>query len=181
MNQPTLSARRLIGAFVVACAVTWAPIAAITITGSGLASAGADPTKCATSKLVVWLTPQVGGGYAGGYAYTISFTNVGTHACTLFGFPGVSAHKLPTSLQLGKAAGQDGSLQPTTLIAPFATATAVLLIADAGNFPASTCGPTWSGGLRVYPPGSFTWKWIPYYFSACSLPGPTYLMVESVT
>jgi hypothetical protein len=44
----------------------------------------------------------------------------------------------------------------------------VLAITDVGIFPARACHQVMAAGLRVYPPGQFASKVIPYPFSACS-------------
>lgn len=58
-----------------------------------------------------------------------------------------------------------------------ATAHALLGIVEAGNFPASQCGPVNAAGLRVYPPNQTQSRVAPYPFSACSKSGPIYLRI----
>jgi hypothetical protein len=142
-------------------------------------STTASTPKCATSGLVVWLDTQ-GDGTAGSIYYTLEFTNFSAHACTLGGYPGVSAVNL-AGHQLGSAASRDhGTATRTITLAVGASATAVLRIVDAGNFPASTCQQTMAAGLRVYPPNLTSAKVVPFPFSACSGTGPAYLSVQAV-
>jgi hypothetical protein len=139
----------------------------------------ADTPKCGTPGLVVWLDTQ-GNGTAGSIYYTLEFTNLSGHACTLGGYPGVSAVNLDGH-QLGSAASRDHATSPRTLtLARDATATAVLRIVEAGNFPRTVCGQVTAAGLRVYPPNLTTSKVVPFPFSACSLTGPVYLNVRAV-
>ena len=60
------------------------------------------------------------------------------------------------------------------------TATAVLQISQAANFPPAACHLVTAAGLRVYPPGAFTSKIVPIPFPACSRSGPVYLQVQRV-
>ena len=60
------------------------------------------------------------------------------------------------------------------------TATAVLRIVQAGNFPAARCGAVTAAGLRVFPPGQSTWKVVPFPFQACSRAGTSVLAVRTV-
>jgi Protein of unknown function (DUF4232) len=122
------------------------------------AAAGASANAagaCATSTLKAATGPANG---AAGSAYVpIRFTNVSSRTCTLSGYPGVSFVTGPTGSQVGNAADRmpppNGLARPVAL-APGAVASAVLQIADAGNFyPASRCRPASGPYLRVYPPG----------------------------
>lgn len=121
------------------------------VSGAGANAAGA----CATSTLKAAIGPANG---AAGSAYVpIRFTNVSSRTCTLSGYPGVSFVTGPAGSQVGNAADRmpppNGPARPVTL-APGAVASAVLQIADAGNFyPASRCRPASGPYLRVYPPG----------------------------
>jgi len=145
---------------------------------SGLRNGGRDfgvwlravPRACATSGLVVWAYADYGGGYAGGYAYTVGFTNLSGHACTLRGRPGVSAVSL-AGQQLGSPAGWGGGTAGTVTLADGATATARLDIGDAGAW----CQPVTAAGLRVYPPGQRAAKIVPIPFGACPHAGPVWM------
>jgi hypothetical protein len=145
---------------------------------SGLRNGGRDfgvwlravPRACATSGLVVWAYADYGGGYAGGYAYTVGFTNLSGHACTLRGRPGVSAVSL-AGQQLGSPAGWGGGTPATVTLADGATATARLDIGDAGAW----CQPVTAAGLRVYPPGQRAAKIVPIPFGACPHAGPVWM------
>jgi hypothetical protein len=150
---------------------------------SGLSNGGRDfsvwlralPKACATAGLVVWAYADYGGGYAGGYAYTLGFTNLSGHACTLRGHPGVSAVSL-AGQQLGSPAGRGGGTPATVTLASGATATARLDIGDAGAW----CQPVTAAGLRVYPPGQRAAKIVPIPFGACPHAGPVWMGVGPV-
>jgi hypothetical protein len=151
------------------------PITAAITPAPTIASAAA----CTTPGLVVWLDTQ-GNGTAGSIFYTLEFTNLSARTCTLKGYPGVSAVNL-AGHTLGSAAGRDHATTPHLItLVPGATATAVLRIVEAGNFPTAACHQVTAAGLRVYPPNLTTSKVVPFPFSACSSTGPVYLSVRAV-
>jgi hypothetical protein len=155
-----------------------AALAAIAATTSPAATTAAT-SRCATSGLVIWLETQ-GNGALGSIYYNLGFTNLSGHACTLLGYPGVSAVNLGGHA-LGSAASRDNSHAPVVVtLAAGATASAVLRIVEAGNFPSSTCRQVLAAGLRVYPPNQTASKVVPFPFSACSRSGPAYLSVRVV-
>ena len=191
MHLSILSARRLAGVAALACAAALIPVTALAVTGSPAAPAASTPA-CATSGLVIWMNTQ-GSQYAGGAYYTLKFTNLSGHACTLRGYPGVSAVSL-SGRRIGHPAGWGTARPATVTLADGATATAALQIADAANFggacflPGPPPAPGRPGklptaaGLRVYPPNprQFTSKVIPFPFKACYRTGPIWLHVTPV-
>jgi len=127
------------------------PSPAPTATASTPGSSSAAAPACPTSTLQVKLGPAEG--YAGGVDETIIFTSTASAPCTLYGYPGVSLVTGSPPRQIGLAAKRDG-LRPVRLVtlAPGESASAVLQIVDAMNFPASTCRPVQAASLKVYPP-----------------------------
>src|SRR5438270_870617 len=91
-------------------------IVAASVAGLSLAAvptAGAAAPACRTGGLVIWMgTP--GNGTAGTIFYTLNFTNLSGHACTLRGFPGVSAVNLG-GRRLGQAAARDAGQTVRTI------------------------------------------------------------------
>jgi hypothetical protein len=192
MHLPTYSPGRLAGAVAIASAAALMPVAAFAAAGSPAAPARAAGTpRCATSGLVVWLDVPPGNHYAGGAYYYLEFTNLSGHACTLRGYPGVSAVSLG-GRQLGSPAGWGGPAPTTVRLASGATATADLRIADPGDYGTCLLPPPWkqpwrpriaptAAGLRVYPPNQVAPKLIPYPFPACAVTGPVYIHAGPVT
>lgn len=136
---------------------------------------------CQTGGLVVWINTQPNG-TAGTIFYTLNFTNLSGHACTLRGFPGVSAVNL-RGKTLGRAAGREpGQKVRTVTLTAGHTAHAVLGIVDVGALSTTTCPPTTAAGLRVFPPNQRASKVIPFPFAACGgSGGPTFLRIRPVT
>jgi hypothetical protein len=109
--------------------------------------------RCVTSQLHMSLGQSQG---AAGSTFTpIVFTNVSKHACTLFGYPGVSFLD-STGAQVGVDATHDGGEEATVTLAPGDAANAQLQVPDPGNYSASQCKQANAATLRVYPPGDFT-------------------------
>ena len=159
--------------------------AALAIPAALATASPADPAtaaaarKCATSGLVVWLN-TTGNGAAGSVYYNLYLTNLSGHPCTLRGYPRVSAIDLHGH-QVGAAASRETDKRPAVVtLGRGVTATAVLRVVQAGNFPASSCGEVTAAGLRVFPPGQTTSKVVPFPFQACSRAGQSVLSARTV-
>ena len=170
------SAPRMLRGLLAVCAVA-APVAALALTDAS--AAGASTPPCETGGLVIWMNTQ-GNGTAGTIFYTLNFTNLSGHSCTLRGFPGVSAVKLGGG-QLGKPGSRDtGQTVKTITIGNGRTAHSTLGIVDIGALP--NCPPTTAAGLRVFPPDQTSSKVIPFPFPACgSSTSPVFLRIRPVT
>jgi hypothetical protein len=142
-------------------------------------SAPASTPRCTSSSLAVWIGVGEGGSTAGSTFYPLELTNVSSHACHLFGFPGISAfgggHQLGSPAQRNHAVAKH-----TVTLAPGETAHTVVQIADASNFSASQCKPVPATGLKVIPPDERTSLGVPFGFHACSKTGPIFLTVQPI-
>lgn len=112
------------------------------------------PTQTASPCLTSNLSLSVGQsqGAAGTFFSPVLLTNVGSHPCTLFGYPGVSFVD-SSGAQLGLPASHDKGKARTVLLSPQGTAGALLRQPDPGVYPPSRCQPATSAKLKVYPPG----------------------------
>lgn len=182
MRTHRLSSLRLARSALAFGTLASVPIAGIVCTQSAQAARpakAAGAPRCSTSSLVVWLDTE-GNGALGSVYYKLELTNLSGHPCTLHGYPGVSAVDL-SGKQLGRAASRESTGTPHTVTLPSrGSATAVLRIVEAGNFPASVCHRTMAAGLRVFPPGQSASKVVPFPFEACSSSGPAFLGVRAV-
>jgi Protein of unknown function (DUF4232) len=143
-------------------------------------SAGAAPA-CRASQLGVWVAISQGKAALGSAFYPLEFTNLSGHACSLYGYPGVSALSR-TGAQLGSPASHypDGTPR-TVLIGAGGTAHALFIWSDAAVYTAPRCGPTSDVQLlRVYPPGQRSATDALFSLEACSRPGVTYLSVGPI-
>ncbi len=168
--------RRLAGVMAVAVAAALIPAAALATTASGAAAGQAATPKCTTAGLVVWMDTN-GNGAAGSIFYTLKFTNLSGHACTLSGHPGVIAVSL-NGTRLGHAARWDPPAPSLVRLANGATATAVLQYSDV--ITSNNHCTAAAAGLRVRPPGQTASKVIPFPFTACASRTLVYLAVQPV-
>jgi len=166
MKLPDLSRWRLAGVAALAFATVVLPMAALAATASP--ATPASTPRCGTADVVVWMTYDQAA--AGTLYYTLHFTNLSGHACTLRGHPGVSAVNLRGS-RIGEAAGWirpgNGKLL-TVRLRSGATATATLALTDVGVFSRADCRQVTAAGLRVYPPDQRTSRVVPYPVQVCS-------------
>jgi Domain of unknown function (DUF4232) len=133
---------------------------------------------CPTHGLAIWLNTQ-GSGTAGAVYYRVELTNLSGRKCMLVGYPRVNAVDL-AGRQVGDASMRFVSSKPTVVLARGATASFVLEVIDAGNYPAARCRPVTAAGLRVFPPHSKTSKLIPFPLPACARAGAGYLAAQAV-
>jgi len=149
-----------------------------TTTATVPSTPGSTTARCATSALAVWIGVGEGGATAGSTFYPLELTNVSSHTCHLFGFPGVSAWR---GHQLGSAASRNHAVaKHTVTLLPHETAHTVLQISDVSNFPRSQCKPVTAFGLKVIPPDERSAAGVPFSFRACSKTGPIFLTVQPV-
>jgi hypothetical protein len=174
MSAESRWVRRLVAAGLVTAI---AGVSLTYLTAARATSASVSTPRCRTGALEVWLGIGGGGGQTGGTAYPMEFTNVSSHRCHLYGYPGVSA--LRNGGQIGSAAQRNAAVAPTTVtLSPGATAHTMLQITDVSALP--NCKPVTADELQVYPPGAFSAAEIPFRFKACSATGPRFLSVEVV-
>jgi hypothetical protein len=115
------------------------------------------------------LKTNSGGGAAGSTYVPIQFTNTSGAACALYGYPGVSFVTGQNGSQVGAPAKRSGSFANVTVsVAAHATAHAWLQVAEAGNYPASSCHPVSAHFLKVYPPGNTAPAYVSFSSQTCS-------------
>jgi hypothetical protein len=141
-------------------------------------AAGAAAPSCRTGGLVVWLNTE-SDGTAGTIFYTLEFTNLSGHTCTLHGYPGVSAVNLGGRAVGSPASRLTGRVIRTISLRNGATASATLGAVDTGALP--TCAMTTAAGLKVFPPNTTASRTIPFPFPACFNTGAAFLRVDPVS
>lgn len=137
--------------------------AVLTPAASAHTASSAAVSRCSAANTQVWLGDGLGGGVAGGVYYPLEFSNIGHRACTLAGYPGVSAYR--GASQVGPAATRTGQRHGTVRLAPGATAHALLRITDWGVLCSHEVV---ADGLRVFAPGQASSEPIPFSFGACA-------------
>jgi uncharacterized protein DUF4232 len=151
------------------------------LTAATSRTAPAAVRACTADDLGVWLAVAQLNGAAGSVYYPLQFTNLSRHACAMRGFPGVSAVDR-NGHQLGSPAARDHVIPVRTVVlAPGATAHAIVRYGDVTIATAPGCHPTFSTfELRIYPPGQRHATYAAFDFEVCSHAGPVYLDVEPV-
>ncbi len=136
---------------------------------NGKSTSASGMAACNTANLSVSLKTNTGGGAAGSTYIPIEFTNTSGAACALYGYPGVSFVTGQNGSQIGAPAKRSGSFSNVNVtVASHATAHAWLQVAEAGNYPASSCHVVSAHFLKVYPPGNTAPAYVSYSDQTCS-------------
>jgi hypothetical protein len=134
---------------------------------------------CVTSGLEAWLGTGTAGGRTGtarihpppGTYYALEFTNVSDRTCSLYGYPEVSAYRESaiTGRRIGNAAKRDTSVRPQpVLLAPGATAHAVLRVTVTASPAPASCAQVTAAELRVTLPRHGQPAFVPAHIPVCS-------------
>jgi hypothetical protein len=144
------------------------------------ATSSASTPKCTAADLGTWVAADQGDGAAGTVFFPLELTNLSGHACSLFGFPGVSATD-SHGHRLGGPARWDRSVPPHLVtLAPGATAHSVLAYSDAvvGNCPAGHVRAP--AVLRIFPPDQLQAAHAFWDLAACAVKGSVFLRVGAI-
>jgi len=164
-----------------ACALSLA--AAGTAWAAESASASAAPAAtpaCSTASLSVWVDASQSDAGAGTFAFPLEFTNISGKACTLFGYPGVSAVN-GSGKQLGNAASRDPIFAAKTVTIPAGgTAHADLFYSNGEVTTAPGCKPATASTIKVYPPNQKAAKQGFFDLTVCSAANHPYLKISVV-
>ncbi len=147
---------------------------------------------CAASGLQAWLglgatgatrvdgaSGETGIRPAQGTYYTLEFTNVSGRACSLFGYPEVSAYLDSPKARgpIGSAAIRDTSVRPKpVMLAPGATAHAELRV----TVQPASCAKVTAEELRVALPRQDRPAIVPVHITVCSQKGQVALSVQAI-
>lgn len=144
--------------------------------GSGGTADG--PAGCPAASLSLGLGQSSSG--AGTQGIPLVFTNTGSAPCSLAGFPGVSYVAGDAGDQVGAPATRTGPDGGAVVLAPGGVASALVLVSQAGNYPAADCSPTPVRGFRVYPPDDTGALYVASPDTGCANPSVTPLRVQAV-
>jgi uncharacterized protein DUF4232 len=183
------TARRAAAVIAAASAAGLIAASAAFAAGSSGAVLAADTSRaapaavraCTAADLGAWVAVSQSNGAAGSIYYPLQFTNLSRHACAMRGFAGVSA--VDRNLhQLGSPAGRAHVVPVRTVVlAPGATAHAVLRYGDVTVATSPGCHPTFrTFELRVYPPGQYHATYAAFDFEVCSHAGPVYMVIGPI-
>jgi hypothetical protein len=153
--------------------------AAVWATSSASAAPAATPA-CASSSLSVWVDASQSSGAAGTIEYALEFTNITGKACTLYGYPGVSA-VTTSGKQLGNAASEYSLYAKKTVTIPAGgTAHADLFWSDGEVYTAPGCDRVTASLIKVYAPGDKAARKGFFDLAVCSATKHPYLRVTVV-
>jgi hypothetical protein len=165
---------------VAAIAATLALGSAAAVAATSVASAAPAVTPaCTTGNLSVWVDASQSSGAAGTITYPLELTNISGHACTVKGYPGVSAVRA-NGKQLGDAAVRKPLFNATMVTIPSGgTAHADLFYSD-GEVFTSGCKPTTASQIKVFPPNQTAAKFGFFSLHACTVTRHPYLFITVV-
>lgn len=140
----------------------------IALPGAAQAAPAATP-GCTNADLKVTLHTR---GAAAGSAYVaLRYTNVSGQACRTGGYGGLSFVGHGNGTQLGSPATRaPGTTVRSFVLRPGQSATSLVQIANALNFPQHVCHPTKADGFRVYVPNARASQFVAYSTLACAKP-----------
>ena len=147
------------------------------------ASGTAGLALCQPSSLQVTVNASQAGGAAGSTYVPVDFTNTSGSPCGLYGYPGMSFVTAGdgSGSQIGAAAQENPSFGKVPVqLAAGGAAHAWLQVAEAGNYPATTCQPVKAHWLRVYAPGETQALYVSHAFDACASASAPLLTVMPV-
>jgi hypothetical protein len=165
-----------------ACALTLAAAGTAWAAESAAASSAAPAAApaCSSSSLSVWVDASQSDAGAGTFAFPLEFTNISGKACTLFGYPGVSAIN-GSGKQLGNAASRDSLFAAKTVTIPAGgTAHADLFYSNGEVTTAPGCKPVTATLIKVYPPNQKAAKNGFFDLRVCSAANHPYLKTSVV-
>jgi hypothetical protein len=192
-----------VAAVVMAFAGTAALAVILTRAPESFQAAPSPNASCPAAGLRAWLglgrggtpstgTPSTGAPLAGGTYDTLEFTNVSRQACSLYGYPEVSAYTTsqtaasqlgghsPAS-QLGGAAIRDTSVRPQQVrLEPGETAHSLLRVTDTGSSQPATCLQVTAEELRVTLPHQGRSVFVPVHIPVCAKKGHVSLSVAAI-
>jgi hypothetical protein len=147
--------------------VATSPVSGGASASGGASGGGGTAAGCATRDLQV----KVGGaeGAAGSSYQYLDFTNIGSAACTLYGYPGVSLAAGKPVAQVGAAAARSTTTGPTLVtLQPGETGNALLRVTVAQNYPSAACSPKTTTYLQIYPPNQTTPIFLTFSSTGCA-------------
>ncbi len=169
-------ARRNIAAIAAAAALGTG--AAVWAASAAAAAAPAIPPVCTSGDLAVWVNSAEGGAALGTVYYPLEFTNISSHTCRSYGYPGVSATNA-SGKQLGDAAERDSVFKPEWVSIPAGgTAHALFGWEDAAVYTEPGCKAATASLLSVYPPNQASARVTFFSLPVCTAKNHTDLLVS---
>jgi hypothetical protein len=157
--------------------------AAWATSSASAASAATSIPKCTTASLATWVNIPESQGTAGSSFTPLEFTNISSHECYLWGYPGVSAvlESGNSERQLGDAAGRDAAYPAKIVnLPPHATAHAFLRYADVVTTDPG-CKAKPATFLKIYPEAQRTATYAFFSLPSCTTTGNNWQYLQITT
>jgi hypothetical protein len=165
------------------------PTTPVSPSTSAVASQPASPTAsttggsggagCAVASLKITYADDEGGGGAGSVVGALTFTNSGSTACALTGFPGVSYVGGGNGTQIGQAATRTDDAVRSRTLEPGKSVHALLRRTQPRNY-GDACQQAKVDGFRVFPPGSTESAFVAFKTIGCKSASAPLLQVGPV-
>jgi hypothetical protein len=105
-------------------------------------------------------------------------TNTTSSPCVIQGYAGVSFVTGTSGRQVGNPAERVTGAAPNVLLTKGESASELLQVVDAYNYPDSRCHVTDTLGFRVYPPDQRTALFVPHHDVGCASTSVTTLSIQ---
>jgi hypothetical protein len=132
-------------------------------------AAAPPPTPCSTR----YLGAKVGvsQGAAGSTYVVLVFKNLNNYPCTLYGYPGVALDAGVPVTPVGLASAEDPATpRELVTLGPYGTASALLRIMHAADYPPAACKPVTTQWLQIIPPNQYVPIYLGYTSQTCAGP-----------
>ena len=137
--------------------------------GPAAPAASPSPAPCLTRYLGA--TVGLSQGAAGSTYVVLVFKNLNNHSCTMRGYPGVAMDAGVPVTPVGLASAEDPATpRELVTLGPHGTASALLRIMHAGDYPPASCKPVTTQWLQVIPPDQYVPIYLGYNSQTCARP-----------
>jgi uncharacterized protein DUF4232 len=144
------------------------PVAAA---ASGPAGPAAPPPPAPCSTRYLGANVGVSQGGAGSTYVVLVFKNLNNYPCTLYGYPGVALDAGVPVTPVGLASAEDPATpRELVTLGPHGTASALLRIMHAGDYPPAACHPVATQWLQIIPPNQSVPIYLGYASQTCAKP-----------
>ncbi len=144
------------------------PVAAA---ASGPTASAALPPPAPCSTRYLGANVGVSQGAAGSTYVVLVFKNLNNYPCTLYGYPGVALDAGVPVTPVGLASAEDPATpRELVTLGSHGTASALLRITHAGDYPPAACNPVTTQWLQIIPPNQSVPIYVGYASQTCAKP-----------
>jgi len=142
-----------------------------TAAASDHAAPAAPPPPAPCSTRYLGAKVGVSQGAAGSTYVVLVFKNLNNYPCTLYGYPGVALDAGVPVTPVGLPSAEDPATpRELVTLAAYGTASALLRIMHAADYPTAACKPVTTQWLQVIPPNQYVPIYLGYTTQTCAGP-----------